>query len=103
MKRESKQAKQMSSLWNVSLKFGRLKTAIVAPFPIKPQIPTMTDKIPSQTMLQEVLDPWGIPMQSISLSSSGAAKKGLIIKDRRGLVCVEKAGVFTYLGLSIPS
>ena len=51
MKSESKQERQMRSLWNVSRKVGRLKTAMVAPLPIRPQMPTTTDKMPSQMVL----------------------------------------------------
>ena len=41
MNNESKQAKQINSLWNVSLNTGLDKTATVAAFPKSPQIPTM--------------------------------------------------------------
>jgi len=51
MKRESKTLREMSSLWKVSLKAGLLRTAMTAPLPIRPQAPTITERMPSQIVL----------------------------------------------------
>lgn len=52
MKRESKTESETRSLWKVSLKTGLLRTAMVAPFPISPHTPTITERMPSHTVLQ---------------------------------------------------
>ncbi len=51
MNSESNTDSDTSSLWNVSLNAGLLRTAMVAPLPIRPQTPTITDKMPSQIVL----------------------------------------------------
>ena len=68
MNSESKQAKQINSLWNVSLNTGLDKTAMVAAFPKSPQIPTMIDKMPSHTSLQD-WEAVNIPRQSFGSNS----------------------------------